>query len=125
LVRTRLTKARVCLQVQLSKEVRRVRKFEKNFLAHYRKFVELLKSIMSMKKPNPIVEEGLDTASSHAKKDVLVFHVNTTQALRQVHVIAIKALGKVLLSNPSFNFGELLLLLLPHLTSEQARTCWM
>ncbi len=39
--------------VSFSKEVRRIRKFERNFLAHYRKFVELLKTIMALKKPNP------------------------------------------------------------------------
>lgn len=98
------------VKVQLSKEVRRVRKFEKNFLAHYRKFVDLLKSIMVLKKPiAPEQEEQEKEKHAATNNDQPLFVVKTRKALAQMQLIAAKAINKVLLANPSFNFGEDLL----------------
>ena len=88
----------------LSKDVKKLRRYERVYLHSYRQFVDLLVTILTLRKPNPATAEEL-TVYAESKKQ-RHFHVNTVRALHQLQVIAIKAVGRIFLSNPSFNCAD-------------------
>ena len=90
--------------VQLSKDVKKLRRHERVFLHHYRQYVDLLVSVLALRRPNPATPE--ETAVYTSSQKQRRFHVKTQRALHQLQVIAVKCLGRVLLSNPSFNFAD-------------------
>lgn len=94
----------------LSKEVKKLRRYERVFLHNYRAFVELLGVILSLRKPNPMTDA--DVALYENSRKQRKFHVKSLKALHQMQLIATRALNKIFLSNPSFNHGESLVKLL-------------
>lgn len=91
----------------LSKDVKKLRRYERRYIHHYRQFVELLVAVLAQRKPNPASPE--EAAVYAQGKKQRRFHVATLRALHQMQLIAIKALSRVLLSNPSFNYADMLI----------------
>ncbi len=90
--------------VVLSKDVKKLRRYERVYLHNYRQFVDLIVSILELRKPNPITPEEAATYASSQKQRR--FHVKTVKAMHLLQVIAGKCLSRVLLSNPSFNYAD-------------------
>jgi hypothetical protein len=93
--------------VVLSKDVKKLRRYERGFVHHYRLLVELLLRVLSLRKPNPASAEELAVYAQGKKQRH--FHVTTLRALHQMQLIAVKSLSKVLLANPSFNCSDVLI----------------
>ena len=90
--------------VKLSKDIKKLRHYERILLHHYKQFVDLMEFLLGLKAPNPATEEELKLYESGKKMKKI--HVKTEHVLHQLQNVGTKALSKVFLTNPSFNFGD-------------------
>lgn len=84
----------------LSKDVKKLRRYERRLLHHYRGFAELLVQVLALRAPNPPLP---DEAQQQRR-----FRVVSQRALHQMQLVAVKALARVLMANPSFNYADML-----------------